>query len=107
MLRNEENNKTINSGNPLKCCQFQDSSNSVKDDEHVAICEAKISFGKSSRNNNTRFQNKMDNRELFPKKLAVNLKFEDITFSANCWKWTLKDLPKGKIILFVYEHVNC
>lgn len=86
MSRNEENNKTINSGNPLKCCQFQDSLNSVT---------------KSSSNNNNRFQNKMDNRTLFPKKLAVNLKFEDITFSANYWNWTLKDLPNGKIILLV------
>lgn len=100
-----EINQSVKSDNSLKCCDFQDSLNSGENDENSAICQAKNSFVISPRNNNPRFQNSMDNRAIFPRKLAVNLKFEDITFSANQWKWTLKELPNSKIVFLLCRNL--
>lgn len=97
MLSRQEKNKTVIAGNPLKCCQFQDSLNSIENDQNIAVCDSRNSFVKTAGNNNTSLQNKMENKVIFPKKLSVNVKFENITFTANYWNWNLKKLNKGKL----------
>lgn len=110
MSTKEDNNKFGNIATSLKC-QLNDSLNSVSISDNRIACEAKNGFVKtpsnSFKNNNTRFQSNMENRPIFSKKLAVNLKFEDITFSANIWNWpSIKQITHGEFF-FNSEGLNC
>lgn len=100
-MSKDDRNKASNAGSPLKCCQFNESLSSIQNEDNVAVCETDDNIvvvpQKTFMNNNTRFQNNMETKAIFSKKLEVDLKFEDITFSANVWNW--KKLTAGKISL--------
>lgn len=73
-------------------------------DESVAVSD-KTNFvlPKNDANHNN---NNVDNRVLFPKKLAVDVKFENITFTANEWNFNLKQFPKGKWLFKKYNTIE-
>ncbi|XP_018573014.1 ATP-binding cassette sub-family G member 4 [Anoplophora glabripennis] len=77
------------SSSPLKCCQSNDSLTSLSaDDDDGVVCETKNVFVTTPENNNNRFlQAQMKNQHHFPKKQAVDLKFENITFTS--WSWSI------------------
>lgn len=67
----------------------------------MSVTEEKNCTGTSPdilKNNNNSLQSKLGNWDIAPKKHGVSLKFENITFSANSWEWSLRQLTNGKCL---------
>lgn len=50
------------------------------------------------KNNNKRFQQAMENVDIFPKKIAASVKFDNVIFSTYTLDWSWKQLTNGKFL---------
>ncbi|KAG5878504.1 hypothetical protein JTB14_035178 [Gonioctena quinquepunctata] len=90
----DDRSKCSTSGSSLKCCQFNDSSTSVSAEDKSVLCETKNDFminpQENCDNNNEIhvLHGNMKNGHVFAKKQAIDLEFEDITFSSTTWSFS-------------------
>lgn len=102
MSATDDKNNSVDT--PLKCDQFVDSLKSFSINENPIVCEIENIFPKTAKinlGNNTGSQTGMENPFIFPKKLGVSLKFDDITFSTNEWKWSSKQFLNCKYMTYI------
>uniref|UniRef100_A0A0U9HSG3 Putative ABCG protein n=2 Tax=Chrysomela populi TaxID=154003 RepID=A0A0U9HSG3_CHRPP len=104
-VKEAENNKGCGgSSSPLKCCQFNDSSISVSSRDDDELPEVKNAYTKPANlnfdNNNTSIHEigyQMKNH-VFAKKQAIDVNFENITFSSTSWSLTKFRKESKKIL---------
>ncbi|CAG9859721.1 unnamed protein product [Phyllotreta striolata] len=85
--------------NPLTCCQHNDSLSSVTSTNEANMSDFENINMKHFDNNNTRFEAILEHKSnVFTKKQAVDISFENISFSAYSWKLSKFKREQKKIL---------